>query len=190
MSKKLLVVTKKPKQPLVRCGGTMTESAYLAWIRSALRSKSLRWPPRASALVAARQPYYGENKLQKWVYQCAICKHMFKGKEVVVDHFPKPAGSILSTADIGPFAENLFCEIDNLRCLCSQCHDVHTLAEKNGITFDEAVVEKRIIEICKQSPNKVIDYLAKYGYNGNCVSNSTKRKLLVTRILKEKLDNG
>ncbi len=179
-----MVIKKAPKAPLTRCNSTMTESAYLAWIRSALRSKSLRWPPRASALVAARQPYNGENKLQKWVYKCAICKQMFKGKEVVVDHYPKPAGSILTTSDIGPFAENLFCEVDNLRCLCVQCHDVHTLAEKNNISFEEAVVEKRIIEICKQSTDKVVAYLAKNGYTGSLVSNAIKRKQLVTKILK------
>jgi hypothetical protein len=167
-----------------RCSGTMTESAYLAWIRSALRSKSLRWPPRNEALEAARRPYKGDNKRQKWEYACAICKEWYNAKQVVVDHYPKAAGSILSVEDIGPFAENLFCETSNLRVLCSPCHDVHTLAEKNSISFEQAVIEKQVIEICKQPVKKVLAFLKKYGYTGAQVSNAEKRKTLVSKVLK------
>ncbi len=180
------MVMRKPKAPLVRCSGTMTESAYLAWIRSALRSKSLRWPPRAEALALNRTPYNGPNKCQKWEYHCTLCKGVFMGTDVVVDHHPKPAGSILCAEDIGPFAQNLFCEVDNLRVLCSPCHDVHTLSEKNGTTFEEAKLEKEIIKICDQPTSKLLDYLAQFGYSGSSVSNQEKRRALVTKIHKEK----
>jgi len=132
-----------------RCHGTMTESAYLAWIRSALRSKSLRWLPRSKAIEAARRPYKGSNKLQKWEVQCALCTNWFKLKEICVDHYPVEAGSILSIDDVGQFCNNLFCEIDNLRCLCKECHDVHTFATKNSITFEEAELEKYVINLLK-----------------------------------------
>lgn len=179
-------IKKAPKALKTRCSGTMTESAYLAWIRSALRSKSLRWPPRSEALVAARRPYKGENKRQQWEYICTICKNAFNAKQVVVDHYPKAAGSILSVEDIGPFAENLFCEVDNLRCLCVECHDIHTLAEKQSITFEQAKVEKDILAICKKPVKEVLAFLEKYGYTGALVSNGEKRKALVDKILKEK----
>lgn len=167
-----------------RCSGTMTESAFLAWVRSALRSKSLRWPPRNEALQLARRPYKGPNKLQKWEFKCAICTEWYKAKEVCVDHYPKPAGSILSVADIGEFVNNLYCEVDNLRVLCVPCHAVHTLAEKEGISFEEAVKVKQAIEILKQPAKKVLEFLAGHGYNGASVSNATKRKELVTKIIK------
>ena len=168
-----------------RCGGTMTESAFLAWVRSALRSKSLRWPPRNEALQLARKPYKGANKLQKWEYKCAICHAFYKGKDVIVDHHPKPAGSILSISDVSMFVNNLYCEVDNLRVLCSPCHDVHTLADKLGITFEQARVEKEIIAITKDT-KKCLAYLASYGYNGVSVSNAVKRKALVSQLLKGK----
>lgn len=173
-----------PKALKTRCSGTMTESAYLSWIRSALRSKSLRWPPRAEALVAARRKYTGENKLQKWEYLCKICSQWFKAKEVVVDHFPVAAGSILSVEDIGPFAQNLFCEVDNLRCLCVQCHSVHSIADAKGITFEEAKIEQQIIAILKQPAKKVLAFLEDHRYTGASVSNGEKRKALVSKILK------
>jgi len=176
----------KKDAPKTRCGGTMTESQFLAWVRSALRSKSLRWPPRNEALELARRPYKGPNKLQKWEYSCSICKQWYKAKEVCVDHYPKPAGSILSVEDIGAFVNNLYCEVDNLRVLCVPCHEIHTLADKEGVSFEEARAMKKVIEITKQPVKKVLEFLTQHGYNNRSdVSNATKRKELVTKILKE-----
>lgn len=180
------MATKKQKAPLTRCDGMMTESAYLAWIRSTLRSKSLRWPPRNNALHAARRAYVGPNKLQKWEFSCAICQTWFKAKEVVVDHFPIAAGSILKVEDIGRFCENLYCGSENLRVLCVPCHDIHSLADKNGISFEEAKVEKEIIAVCKQKTTALLDFLASYGHTGASVSNQAKRVALVSTIIKEK----
>jgi hypothetical protein len=163
-----------------RCGGTMTESAWLAWVRSALRSKSLKWPPRNAALQLARRPYKGESRLQKWEYQCAMCQGWFKAKEVIVDHFPKAAGSILCVADIGEFANNLFCETDNLRVLDKICHDIHTLAEKNGISLEEAKIQKKVIESCKLKTDVQLAMLSALCYHG--CTNAAKRKLAWTEI--------
>jgi hypothetical protein len=184
ISWELPMATKNPKEPLVRCGGTMTESQYLSWIRSALRSKSLRWPPRNEALKLARRAYKGEIKQQKWEFQCAICKKWHKAKDVVVDHYPVAAGSILSVEDIGPFASNLYCEVDNLRVLDKSCHDIHTLAEKMGVTMEEAALEKDIITICKQSVKNILAFCEDYGYTSSQLSNSKKRREAVTQILK------
>lgn len=168
---------KIPKEPLTRCGGTMTESAYLAWIRSALRSKSLRWPPRAEALKLARRAYKGPNKQQKWEFRCAICGEWFKMKEVVVDHHPVAAGSILTVEDIGPFANNLYCEVGNLRVLCSEDHDIHTLAEKQGISFEEARVEKEKIFLLKPANKSILNVLlSEDGYT--CKNPEQRRKAL------------
>ena len=163
----------------------MTESQYLAWIRSALRSKSLKWPPRAKALELARRPYKGTNKLQKWEYMCAICGRWFKAKEVVVDHYPIAAGSILSVEDIGPFANNLYCEVDNLRVLDKTCHDIHTLAEKLGITFEQARVEKEIIRLLKaENKKELLAIYQQHGYNVSLLTNPVKRRQALSEIFK------
>lgn len=176
------MATRKPKGVLTRNGGTMTEAQYLAWVRSALRSKWLRWPPRAAAIVAARRMYRGPNKLQKYEVQCAICTKWFKQKEIEVDHYPHDAGSILSVDDIGQFVNRLYCETDNLRVLCKPCHKCYTLSQSKGISMEEAALEKRVTE--KMKDKKLLAFLASYGYTGASVSNATKRKALVTIILK------
>jgi len=174
------MATKKPKEHLVRCGGTMTESAYLAWIRSALRSKSLRWPPRSEALELARRPYKGPNKRQKWEYQCAICGEWHNAKNVIVDHHPVAAGSILSVEDIGPFANNLYCEVDNLRVLDKVCHDIWTVADAQQISFEEARTLKTIIDLLKPANKSKMQALL--DLNGYVCRNPEQRRKALMEI--------
>ena len=117
---------KTNRVPRTRAGGEWTESAFWSFLRSNLRRTSQRWPPLARlALNEARRPYKGENKRQKWEYQCAECKEWFKRTEVEVDHII-PCGSLKSWEDFQTFAERLFCEPDGLVVLCEQCHDKKT----------------------------------------------------------------
>jgi hypothetical protein len=179
-------MAKKPaKEKLPRCSGTMTESQFLSWIRSALRSKSLRWKPRTDALELARRPYKGDNKRQKYEYQCAICKGWFKAADVVVDHYPVAAGSILSIDDVGQFCNNLYCEVDNLRVLCNDDHDAYTLQQKNpGMTFEEAKFEKLVNYWMKKENRKdLLVMLSEFKYN---CKNDEQRKEAIRKILKEK----
>jgi len=178
------MATKKTKGQLTRCSGTMTEAQYLAWIRSALRSKWLKWKPRSQAIERARRPYVGQNKRQKWEVQCALCNDYFMLNDIEVDHYPHDAGSILSFEDIGPFVNRLYCEVDNLRVLCKPCHKCYTLSQSKGISLEEAKLEKKVTAALKDK-KKVLAFLASYGYTGTSVSNESKRRALVTQIFKE-----
>lgn len=114
-----------------RNAGTMSESAFWSFIRSALRQKSRFWKPITQCKMKARRPYKGALKRQKWEYQCNHCKKWFPDKAVNVDHII-PAGSLNSAKDLPGFVERLFIEIDGLQVLCSSCHNVKTQKEKNG----------------------------------------------------------
>lgn len=119
----------RTKTPRVRNAGTMTESAFWSFIRSALRQKSRWWKPITECKLKAKRAYKGTNKRQKFEYQCASCKQWFPEKQINVDHI-KPAGSLNCAQDLPGFVERLFCEIDNLQVLCEKCHDVKTKLEK------------------------------------------------------------
>ena len=175
-----ILAKKKQTTPLTRCNGTMTESQYLAWIRSTLRSKSLRWPPRNTALELARRPYSGPKKQQKWEYQCAICSEWYKLKDVVVDHFPCEAGSILSVEDIGPFAERLYCEATNLRVLCEWDHRIHTyMSSHEGTDRETTILELRVNDVMKDK-KKVLQLLEEHGM---IAKNDEQRKQALKIIL-------
>jgi 5-methylcytosine-specific restriction endonuclease McrA len=114
-----------------RTNGTMTESMFWSMIRSALRNKSRWWKPVLQAKLNVKRPYKGKNKRQKFEYQCNHCKEWFAEKAINVDHII-PAGTLTCANDLPGFVERLFCEVDNLQVLCSDCHNVKTQNEKNG----------------------------------------------------------
>jgi len=127
--KKKRATSRKPKVARTRNAGTMTESAFWSFIRSALRQKSRWWKPILQAKMEARRPYKGPNKRQKFEYLCNECGGWFPEKKINIDHI-HPAGSLNCAADLPGFVERLFCEVDNLQCLCEKCHDEKTKLEK------------------------------------------------------------
>lgn len=110
--------------------GTMTKSAFFSMIRSALRQKSRWWKPITECKNKAKRKYKGPNKRRKWEYQCAECKEWFDNATVNVDHI-NPVGELRDFDDLPKFVKNLFCESENLQCLCSSCHDKKTKKEKD-----------------------------------------------------------
>ncbi len=121
----------KPKVERTRNNGTMTESMFWSFIRSALRQKSRWWKPITQCKMDARRPYKGANKRQKFEYLCAHCSKWFPEKKINIDHII-PAGSLNCPEDLPGFVDRLFCEVDNLQCLCESCHDLKTKTEKYG----------------------------------------------------------
>jgi 5-methylcytosine-specific restriction endonuclease McrA len=120
----------KPKTLKTRNAGTMTESAFWSFIRSGLRQKSRFWKPITQCKMNARRPYKGPNKRQKFEYQCNVCDGWFPEKKINIDHVI-PAGTLRCANDLPGFVERLFCEIDNLQCICESCHNVKTQNEKH-----------------------------------------------------------
>ena len=129
MATKKKAARKKVDKP--RNAGTMSESAFWSFIRSGLRQKSRFWKPITQCKLAARRPYKGPNKRQKFEYLCNVCNKWFPEKKINIDHI-QPAGSLRSAQDLPGFVERLFCEIDTLQCICESCHNVKTQNEKNG----------------------------------------------------------
>jgi len=122
-------VKKTSRVPKTRNAGTMTESAFWSFIRSALRQKSRWWKPITECKMKARRPYKGPNKRQKFEYLCNSCKTWFPDKQINVDHIVG-AGSLNCGQDLPYDRDRLFCEQDNLQVLCTTCHDHKTKLEK------------------------------------------------------------
>lgn len=116
-----------------RNNGTLTESAFWSFIRSALRQKSRFWKPMTQCRNNSKRPYKGTNKRLKWEYQCSKCKKWFPAKEIDVDHII-PAGSLKSAKDLPAFVEKLFIEVDGLQLLCKKkCHAEKTIKDRELI---------------------------------------------------------
>lgn len=112
-----------------RGGGRYSEAGFWGFVRSTLRRASRRWGPIYDTLHAARLPYEGPVKRQKWMYQCASCLKWYPQKQVSVDHIT-PCGSLRNEDDLAGFVRRLFCEPEGLQVLCNDCHAVKTAADK------------------------------------------------------------
>ena len=124
------IPVKRSRVNKTRNSGTLSESAFWSFIRSALRQKSRWWKPRSECKAKAKRVYNGPIKRQKFEYQCNQCKNWYPDKQVNVDHII-PAGTLTCSTDLPGFVERLFCEVDNLQVLCSICHNKKTQDEKN-----------------------------------------------------------
>lgn len=123
------IPVRKSRVPKTRNSGTMTESAFWSFIRSALRNKSRWWKPITECKQKSRRPYTGPNKRLKFEYQCNECKGWYPEKQINVDHII-PAGTLTCSSDLAGFIERLFCEQENLQVLCERCHDAKTKLER------------------------------------------------------------
>lgn len=108
-----------------------TEAKFWAFLRSALRAKWSRWPPRYEILQSQRRAYKGPKKQQKYEYKCSRCNKWWMQKEVEVDHII-PCGSLNKYEDLPEFVRKLFTSTDNLRIVCKPCHKIITKENKDG----------------------------------------------------------
>lgn len=110
--------------------GKWTESRFQSFIKSALRSASVRWPPRyetlADAFVGVKtNPKTGRQAKH---YECAMCVGHFPQKDVQVNHKEPviPTSGFTSWDEV---IERLFCEKEGLEVLCKPCHKAITALE-------------------------------------------------------------
>lgn len=125
-------IVRKSKVLKTKNHGTFTEAQFFNWLRQKLRRASLVWKPISECKKRAKIPYSGDNKRRKVSYVCESCKGEFDSKSVSVDH-KLPIGSLQNYSDLPQFVERLFCEIENLQLLCSDCHSVKTKLDNSKL---------------------------------------------------------
>lgn len=106
-----------------------SDSQYWAFIRSGLRAKWTRYPPKWEVLRQAQRPAVGRSKQTKWEYLCAACGIYHLAKDVSVDHIVA-CGTLKSYDDLPLFVSRLFCKAEELQVLCTDCHKEKTHAER------------------------------------------------------------
>lgn len=141
----------KHKPWLVRGAPWKTEAAFYSWIRSQLRKGWSRHPVKNLYLQNNRFKSLNERGRITWHLECEHCRKNTPQTKIQVDHL-NPAGSLKTTEDLGKFVERLyFVTFDTIRVLCIPCHQTITYAEKKGLSFEDAKIEKQVVDIMKKS---------------------------------------
>lgn len=114
-----------------RCSGKWTEAKYRSFIKGNLRRSTMKWSPISECLGLART--------RRGFYKCAGCQKevpaskkegMKRTKNVHADHIKPIIDPAVGWVSWDDTIERMFCELDNLQVLCSDCHTVKTNEEK------------------------------------------------------------
>lgn len=162
-----------------------TESAWWGYLRGCLRKAWSRNPIKLNLLKKKRKQIANPNPKGKketvWGFDCEVCNNTYIMAEGEVDHIVG-AGSLKSVNDIQGFVERLlFVTEDDLRLVCKPCHRAITYAEKEGISFEDAMATKKAIQLCGDNLDK------QWLLDNNLVpaSSKVKRREQIINHLKE-----
>lgn len=157
--------------------------AFFTYLRGCLRKAWSTNPIKHNLIKKKRKQIKNPNPNGKketvFGFTCEMCNidHVIANGQV--DH-KVAAGSLRKTEDIQGFVERLlYVTEDDLRLICKGCNSALAYADKNDMSYEEAVREKKLIEICKTK--KDVQFLK----DRNIVpaSNAAKRKQQVREVL-------
>ena len=127
--------------------------AFFTYLRGCLRKAWSTNPIKHNLIKKKRKQIKNPNPNGKketvFGFTCEMCNtdHVIANGQV--DH-KTPAGSLRKTEDIQGFVERLlYVTEDDLRLICKGCNSCLSYADKEGISFEDALIQKEIISICK-----------------------------------------
>ena len=162
-----------------------TESAYMSWLRGGIRrylwSKN---PVKLEFIKQNRVKIPNPNPKGKvkevWGGVCALTGNTYPIGDMEVDHI-SGNHSLNTIDDLVPFVKGIvMVTLEDLQLVSKEAHKIKSYAEKQGISFEEAKIEKEVIEIIKQKKDKA------YCIEHNLVVESTqalRRKTIVAHKL-------
>lgn len=167
-----------------------TEARFITWVRGVLRKGWSGNPIKLEYLKSKKRQIVNTNPKSKKThptvagYICEQCKQETKSADVEVDHAGAIQGKFTCMDEIQGYAEHLFLvDFDSLEIVCKPCHKIRSYAQKQGLSFDEAAIEKEVIAICKNVKD-CLAFCKDYGYDVSKLTNAAKRKQAVQTILK------
>ena len=162
-----------------------SESAYMSWLRGGLRR--YLWAKNPVKLEFIKQnrikipnPNPKGKVKEVWGGVCALTGNTYVIGDMEVDHI-SGNHSLKTIDDLVPFVKGIvMVTLEDLQLVSKEAHKIKSYAEKQGISFEEAKVEKEVIELIKQKKDK------EYCNEHNLVVESTqalRRKTIVAHKL-------
>lgn len=167
-----------------------TESSFMSWVRGGIRGGLWkRHPVKLEFIKRNKEMVVNTNSRSMKRFpmvaagRCALCNEMHSMSEIEVDH-KTGNSSLRSMDDVRSFIESMILvSFDDLQLVCKPCHKIKTYAEKQGLSFEEAAVAKRAIEITNLSAEDVKAWILERGTTP--AGTVKERKVQVLQLIKE-----
>lgn len=173
-----------------------TEAAFLSFVRGGVRRALWNKSPIKLEFLKANRKRV-KNPVAKnavrfpevWGGTCYQCNKDFALKDIEVDHLTGEY-SLRKLEDLQSFVEGIVCvSAKDLGLICKPCHKSKTYAERTGMTFEDATIEKEAIAICKLPVAKVRAWIVEYGSGNDFPAKTAKaRRQQIIDILKRRLN--
>ena len=159
------------------------EKAFFNWLRSQTRRVWSRHPIKIEYKKGRRfKAPIGLKDKEVWACHCEICNELVPSGKCEIDHI-EAGGSFTDWKTYTEWARRiLWVTFDDIRELCKECHEVVTLSQRMGISFEQAKVEKAIIAACKEDKQ----WLTERGHTP--ASNAKLRKEQIRTILEGEMN--
>jgi len=133
-----------------------TESAFMSWIRGGIRAGlwnkhpvKLEFIKKSRIKIPNTNPRSMKRFPEVWATKCAITGEIIPLNKAEVDH-KTGEHTLRNLDDIASFIKDIVLVTeDDLQIVSKDVHKIKTLAERKGITFEEAVIEKKVIAFAK-----------------------------------------
>jgi hypothetical protein len=161
-----------------------SKAAFFTYLRGQIRLTWSRFPAKLKWKSAQMvKPPGGYTGRAKSLGKCHYCGEMFAASHLEVDHIQQ-AGECNSWETAAAFLRKLLDCNDNWCLACKPCHKTKSYAEREGLDFEEAKLQKLVIEKMKQSKQAIVDFCVQMGYNERSLTNAAKRREAVEEILR------
>lgn len=178
----------KPWEALPSCW--KTEASFWNYVKGILRAGWNRHPIKLEYIKRNRKLIKNPNPRGKkeYVYgmTCQQCGKDFVQGDIQIDH-KHGHTTLTKQEDIQEAAVHLLVvNFQDLRELCKGCHGIISYSNEHKISFEEAKIEKKVIETLKNR-QLTLDILKQNSYTDSQVSNEKKRRALLLEVFsKEK----
>lgn len=154
-----------------------TKAKFFAWLRGGLRRGLWeKYPPKLELKnKLCTKPPEGYAGRAKSGTICALTGEWVGKSKLEVDHLVGHV-SLNDWEDLLPFILHLLATDDKMQLVDKEAHKIKSYAERQGISFKEALCEKEVIKACKKSAKEQTQELLSLGYSEQEVSNGTKRR--------------
>lgn len=162
-----------------------TKASYFSWLRGCLRRGIWEKSPvklkfKNESCGPPPDSYTGKGRSGA---NCALTGVWECKSRLEVDH-KKGGVSLNDWEDIPGFVAHLSrVSYRDLQLVTKHAHKIKSYAERKGISFEQAVIEKKVIEFTKESAPKQKKILESFGISGEGLKNGAARKESMREIL-------
>lgn len=161
-----------------------TKAAFFAWLRGALRRAVWEKYPVKMQFKNEQcgnppPSYTGKGRSGA---NCALTGEWECKSKLEVDHI-KGHVSLKDWEDVLGFIIHLCGTKDNFQLVTREAHKIKSYADRKGITFEEAVLEKKVIAFSKKKAGEQKILLRSLGVEEDRLNSAAQRKEVIRELL-------